>query len=373
MSTDIETVVIGAGVVGLAIARALSLAGQETLVIEQHRSSGLETSTRNSQVVHAGLYYPPGSSKARLCRRGNELLTSFARTHDIGLARCGKLLVAATDEEVPQLEALAENAKANGVSDLQWLTANQARLLESELSCAAAVLSPSSGTLDAAAYVTALEADIASAGGSIAFETGVIRVKRKADDNFVIDTMSNDDVQWRITARNVVAAAGLYATQFGQDLPRQPGYEPPHTYAAKGHYFALRGAAPFTHLIYPLPSRHALGIHATVRDGQTLFGPDIEWVDKASYDFADSDGARAAAFAVAIRRYWPALPDGALVPAFAGLRPKLSRASEPARDFAIHTEAEHGIQRLVALYGIESPGLTASLAIGERVARHLMK
>ena len=373
MSADIETVVIGAGVVGLAIARALCLAGHQTVVIERLKTAGAETSARNSQVVHAGLYYPPGSLKAQLCRRGNELLTSFAQTHSIGFVRCGKLLVASSNDEIPQLKALAENAAANDVADLQWLTAREARQLEGELFCAAALLSPSSGTLDAAAYVTALEVDIAAAGGDIAFMTHVVRVRHDAAENFVIDAVSDDDVQTRFTARNVVVAAGLYATQVGQDLPRQQGYEPPQTYAAKGHYYALQGPAPFTRLIYPLPSHHALGIHATVRDGQTLFGPDIEWVDRPSYDFDDADGARTATFATAIRRYWPALPGGALTPAFTGLRPKLSRASQPTRDFALHTKAEHGVERLVALYGIESPGLTASLAIGEWVARHLTK
>ena len=370
MSADVETVIIGAGAVGLAIARALCRAGQEVLVIERHALAGSESSSRNSQVVHAGLYYPPESWKAQLCRQGHSMMMAFVREHDVSLNPCGKLIVASSDDEIPHLATLAANAAANGVDGLRQLTGTQATALEPQLACVGALLSPSTSVIDSRGYITALEAEIVAAGGAIAFNHEVIKVSQHESGEFVITAVGSDDVTTRLTSRNLIAAAGLHATQVGLMLPCRLGYQVPQTYFAKGHYYALAGAAPFSHLIYPLPSLQALGIHATHFDGTTLFGPDIEWVNVYSYAFDDADGARMAAFAAAIKRYWPALPDGALHPAYTGLRPKLAHAREPAQDFALHTVKDHGIDRLVALYGIESPGLTASLAIGDWVARH---
>jgi L-2-hydroxyglutarate oxidase LhgO len=366
---DVETIVIGAGVVGLAIARALALAGHRVLVLERHGRVGTETSARNSEVIHAGLYYPPGSLRAKLCVSGKGLLYRFCAENGVAHLTCGKLLVATEDSEIPKLEAIAANAKANGVADLRRLPAEEARALEPELSCVAAYLSPSTGVVDTAGLVQAIEGHLTTLGGEVVPNAAATRIDapRSETADFAIEVASGGETS-ALTARNVVIAAGLGATALGRTLRYPRGYRVPETYPAKGHYFALSGRAPFRHLVYPMPQAAWLGVHLTFDVARRArFGPDIQWTNGVSYRFEDADGARRARFERAIRRYWPGLPDDALTPDSVGVRPKIYREGEPVADFAIDGPAAHGIPRLVALYGIESPGLTSSLAIGEHV------
>jgi L-2-hydroxyglutarate oxidase LhgO len=366
---DVETIVIGAGVVGLAIGRALALAGHRVLVLERHGRVGTETSARNSEVIHAGLYYPPGSLRAKLCVSGKGLLYRFCAENGVAHLTCGKLLVATEDSEIPKLEAIAANAKANGVADLRRLPAEEARALEPELSCVAAYLSPSTGVVDTAGLVQAIEGHLTTLGGEVVPNAAATRIDapRSETADFAIEVASGGETS-ALTARNVVITAGLGATALGRTLRYPHGYRVPETYPAKGHYFALSGRAPFRHLVYPMPQGAWLGVHLTFDVARRArFGPDIQWTNGVSYRFEDADGARRARFERAIRRYWPGLPDDALTPDSVGVRPKIYREGEPVADFAIDGPAAHGIPRLVALYGIESPGLTSSLAIGEHV------
>ncbi|HUK57898.1 MAG TPA: NAD(P)/FAD-dependent oxidoreductase [Stellaceae bacterium] len=369
MPADVETIVIGAGVVGLAIGRALALAGHRVLVLERHGRIGTETSARNSEVIHAGLYYPPGSLRAKLCVSGKALLYRFCAEISVAHLTCGKLLVATEDSEISKLEAIAANAKANGVADLRGLPAEEARALEPELSCVAAYLSPSTGVVDTAGLVQAIEGHLTTLGGEVVPNAAATRIDapRSETADFAIEVASGGETS-ALTARNVVIAAGLGATALGRTLRYPQGYRVPETYPAKGHYFALSGRAPFRHLVYPMPQGAWLGVHLTFDVARRArFGPDIQWTNGVSYHFEDADGARRARFERAIRRYWPGLPDDALTPDSVGVRPKIYREGEPVADFAIDGPAAHGIPRLVALYGIESPGLTSSLAIGEHV------
>ncbi|WP_439541015.1 NAD(P)/FAD-dependent oxidoreductase [Hyphomicrobium sp.] len=367
---DIETVVVGAGLVGLAAARALALAGHDVLVLERHAAIGQETSSRSSEVIHAGLYYPPGSLRAKFCVEGRRLLYEFARETGVPVARCGKLLVATAAADCARLDALAANARACGVKDLASLTAAEARALEPELSCAAAVLSPSTGVIDSHALLVALEGHLRAEDGNVVLNHAVEEIGIGSDGTFELSIASGTQAPARLTARNLVLAAGLGATRLGTRIPYRPGYRVPQVYPARGHYYALASKAPFRHLVYPMPDSGWLGIHLTLDiAGRAKFGPDLEWQDgEPSYVFDEQDGARRAAFEAEIRRYWPGLPGGALHPAYVGVRPKIYKAGEPVADFAIHGASHHGVDRLVALYGIESPGLTSSLAIGAHVA-----
>lgn len=374
MTPDIETVVIGAGVVGLAVARALAAAGHEVMVLERHDGVGQETSSRSSEVIHAGLYYPPGSLRARLCVAGRDLLYAFARENGVPHVRYGKLLVATGEEEIARLDALARTAEANGVTDLVRLSGEDARALEPEVSCRAALLSPSTGVIDSHALMVALEGHIRAGAGSVVLNTEVVSLAVSGGGAFEIGTRSTDGgggAETTLTARNLVIAAGFGATRLGR-LVAGSRYQPPETYPARGHYYALDGRTPFRHLVYPMPHGAWLGVHLTLDvAGRAKFGPDLEWQagpGEPHYAFDDAEGARRARFEREIRRYWPGLPDGRLSPGYVGVRPKIYRDGEPAPDFAIHTEREHGVARLVALYGIESPGLTSSLAIGAHVA-----
>jgi len=372
MAADVETAVIGAGVVGLAIGGALALDGHRVLVLERHGRIGTETSARNSEVIHAGLYYPPGSLRAELCVSGKALLYRFCEENGVAHLKCGKLLVAADPSETAKLESIAANAAANGVP-VQKLSAEEARALEPELACVAAYLSPSTGVIDTAGLMTALDGHLTTLGGEVVLNAAVARIKAPpdADGDFTLEIVSGGETS-ALTARNVVIAAGFGGTQLGRTLAYPAGYSVPETYPAKGHYFALSGGAPFQRLVYPMPHGAWLGVHLTFDVAhRARFGPDITWTDAATYDFEDADGARRTAFERAIRRYWPGLPDGALQPDSVGVRPKIYREGEPVADFRIDGPAAHGIPRLVALYGIESPGLTSSLAIGERVAKLL--
>lgn len=367
MATDVETIVVGAGVVGLAIARTLARSGREVLVLERHDRVGAETSSRSSEVIHAGLYYPPGSLRAKACVAGKELLYRFADENGVAVRRCGKLLVATSEAEVPRLAAIAATAARNGVHDLVPLTGQQARALEPELACVAALLSPSTGVVDSHGLMTALEGDLAAHGGTVVLNTAVTGLARTPAGTFALNTEGAE--RGGITCARLVLAAGLGATALARRFAWPARYAPPETYPAKGHYFALSGRAPFRRLVYPMPDGAWLGVHLTLDvAGRARFGPDLEWTDRVSYDFEDADGARRARFAAEICRYWPGLPEGALHPDTTGIRPKLYRADEPVADFAIHGPETHSVAGLVALYGIESPGLTSSLAVGEIVA-----
>jgi len=370
VAADVETVVVGAGVEGLGIARALANRGQQVFVLERHDRTGTETSSRNSQVIHAGLYYPQNSLRAELCVKGKALLYGFCEENGIAHQRCGKLLVATSDEEITKLEAIAANAARNGVDDLQRLSADEARKLEPEVVCVAAYLSPSTGVIDSHGLMTALEGHLTTRSGQVVLETTVTGLSQPANgaDHFVIETLSAGETS-TLTAKNLVLAAGLGGTELGHMLSYAPGYTVPKTYPARGHYYALTGAAPFKHLVYPMPQGAWLGVHLTLDvAGRAKFGPDIEWTDHVSYDFDEANGARRTKFEREIRRYWPALPNDSLQPDYVGVRPKIYKQGEQVADFALHGPKTHGIPRLVALYGIESPGLTASLAIADHVA-----
>jgi L-2-hydroxyglutarate oxidase LhgO len=364
MTETCESVVIGAGVVGLAIARGLALAGREVIVLEAAETFGTVTSSRNSEVIHASLYYPHGSLKATLCRHGRDLLYRYLDEHGIDHLRCGKLVVATNDAEVDMLKGIEKKALANGVEDIRWLSGDEAKRLEPEVSCRAALLSPSTGILDSHAYMLSLRGEAEDRGAMFAFLSPVDGGTANADG---ITLQIGGRQPMALACRLVVNAAGLGAQSVAQSIAGIPPAKIPPLYYAKGNYYSLVGVrSPFERLLYPVPGHAGLGVHFT-RDlaGQGRFGPDVEWVPSISYDV---DIRRADSFYEAIRCYWPALPEGALQPGYAGIRPKIHAPDEPAPDFIIQGPAEHGVPGLVNLFGIESPGLTASLAIAERVA-----
>ena len=374
MTPDIETIIIGGGVVGLAIARRLAVLGSETLVLERHERVGAETSSRNSEVIHAGIYYPPGSLRGRLCVDGKKQLYRFAEENGVTVNPCGKLVVATSEEDLPGLETIAARATANGVGDLRMLERTAAQRMEPELECIAALHSPSTGVIDSHGLMTALEGHLTEHGGQVVLSTEVLGIARDSDGNYAVTTRSGDNDSASstvITCRNLVLAAGLEATQVGNLLQKDwpDGYAPPQTYPAKGHYFSLSRKAPFTHLIYPVPSGAWLGIHLTLDiAGQAKFGPDLQWIEEVDYSFDDPDGARRRTFITEVQRYWPGLPADELQPGYTGIRPKIYRQGEAPADFTFHGPKTHGLANLIALYGIESPGLTSALAIGDHVA-----
>ncbi len=362
MSEAVDCVVVGAGVVGLAVARALALQGREVMVLEAADAIGTGTSARNSEVIHAGLYYPAGSLKARLCVQGREMLYAYCAERGVPHRRCGKLIVATAAEQIPALEGIAARALANGVTDLQWLDAAAAQALEPALQCVAALHSPSTGIIDSHALMLALQGDLEHAGGLVALNSPLAQAHCTAEG---IHLQAADGTV--LLARTVVNAAGLAAP----DLARRfEGLDPRHVptpYYAKGNYFTLAGRAPFSRLIYPAPEAAGLGVHLTLDlGGQARFGPDVQWVD----DPADLqvDPARGDAFYAEVRKYWPGLADSALLPGYAGMRPKITAPGEAAADFVVQGPAVHGVPGLVNLFGIESPGLTSSLAIAAHVA-----
>ena len=367
MAADIETAVVGGGVIGLAVARALADAGQDVMLLERHRRLGSETSSRNSEVIHAGIYYPPGSMRARLCVAGKEMLYRFCMENGVAHRRCGKLLVATHADEMAKLEGIADYAARNGVTEMRRLTAADVKVLEPEVACVAAYLSSSTGIIDSHGLMQALEGAIEAAGGAVVLNTAVASVQANGE-TFVLETRSGTE-PGTLTSRNLVLAAGLGGSALATTMTWPAGYSVPQTFPARGHYFAFSGRAPFDHLVYPMPTGAWLGVHLTLDiAGRARFGPDIEWRETADYAFDEQGGARLARFENEIRRYWPGLPAGSLAPDMVGVRPKIYREGEPAADFAIHGPREHGIDRLVALYGMESPGLTSSLAIGAYVA-----
>ena len=373
MSDTVDTVVIGAGVVGLAIARALAMSGREVIVLEKNQGIGEETSSRNSEVIHAGLYYAANSLKARLCVEGKQQLYDYCDTKGIAHRRCGKIIVAIHADRIPKLEALRESALANGVLDLEWLSAQAVRELEPAVRAAAGLWSPSTGIIDGHAFMLALRGDLEHAGGSVAVLSRLTAGSRERELLRLVCEV--DGAATSLTARTVINAAGLHASRVAHALPGFATTEIPLTRYAKGNYFVYSGKSPFSHLVYPLPDDGGLGIHATLDlAGRTRFGPDVEWLaggDAAAIDYA-VDPARAATFYRAVRTYWPDLPDQGLHAAYAGVRPKLAGPGEAPADFVIRSVNERGAPRLVQLFGIESPGLTASLAIGEHVRRLLL-
>jgi len=360
---EVDTLVVGAGVVGLAVARALALEGHEVIVLEAENAIGTATSSRNSEVIHAGIYYAPGSLKARLCVRGKELLYAFCDAHGVPHRRCGKLIVATSEAQLDDMHAIRARAAANGVLDLRVLTRAEALAREPALDCVAALESPSTGIIDSHALMLALQGDAEAHGAMLALRGAVVG-GRLTGDGIVLDVAGDEPM--RLKARRVVNSAGLHAQALAHSLQGFPPRHVPPAHYAKGNYYALAGRSPFSRLIYPIPEAHGLGVHLTLDlGGQARFGPDVEWVERLDYGV---DPRRSDGFYSAIRAYWPALSDGALTPAYAGIRPKLHGPGEAARDFLIQGSAEHGVPGLVNLFGIESPGLTASLAIAEQVA-----
>ncbi len=365
--SEIDAVVIGAGVVGLACARALARAGYDTVVLERHGSIGTEISARNSEVIHAGIYYPKGSWKAELCVRGREMLYDYLESHKLPYRKCGKLIVATEDAQLGELEAIAKRAKANGVADLRELTGAEARAMEPALRAEAALLSPSTGILDAHSYMLSLQGEFEDAGGEIAYHSEATRIGR-GKPGYAVYVEGAEPMKLR--SRILVNAGGLWAPAVAATIEGLDGWAKPPAHFAKGSYFSLTGRAPFSRLVYPVPEEAGLGIHLTLdMGGQARFGPDIEWIEVeegGEPDYAVNP-ARAPLFYDAIRRYWPELKDGALQPAYSGVRPKLNGPSWPSYDFRISGYFDHFESGLVNLLGIESPGLTASLAIAEVV------
>ncbi len=368
MADKLDCVVIGAGAVGLAIARALAGIGREVVVVEAESEVGVHTSSRNSEVIHAGIYYPENSLKAQLCVHGKELLYRYCADRNIPNERIGKLIVACDETDLEKLRIIDQRARHNKVTDLKFLDATTVRNLEPSVECVGGLLSPSTGIVDSHAFMTALQADLEAHNGNVVFNSRVkkITVKRNAFDLQVDD-------EW-ISCKTIVNSAGLHAVALAESISdevrnaRLP-LEIPTQYYAKGHWYAYQGRSPFNHLIYPTPGGGGLGIHAT-NDlaGSLKFGPDVMWVNEIDYSF---DETRKDFFCAAIERYFPALDPERLVPGYTGIRPKIVPYGKPGGDFLIHGETVHGIPNLVCLYGIESPGLTASLAIADYVLEQL--
>jgi L-2-hydroxyglutarate oxidase LhgO len=363
---DIDATVVGAGVIGIAVARALALSGRSVVVLEAAEGIGTGTSSRNSEVIHAGLYYPAGSLKARLCVEGRRLLYAYCDARGVPYRRCGKLVVATDEAERAAIEGVWKKGLANGVEELELIEGDAARAMEPALACVAALWSPVTGILDSHAFMLAMQGDAENAGAAFAFHTPFLRADATGN---AIAVETGGAEPWRFTTSLLVNCAGLDASGVADAVH---GLDPalvPRTRYAKGNYFVLAGRAPFSRLIYPAPHAHGLGVHLTIDlGGQARFGPDVEWIDEPRYDV---DGARAAGFYAEIRKYWPALPDGSLAPGYAGIRPKIAGPHDPTPDFRIDGPAEHGVPGLVNLLGIESPGLTSSLAIAAETMRRI--
>ena len=366
---QVDAVVIGAGVVGLAVGRALALAGREVMVLESENAMGTGTSSRNSEVIHAGIYYPAGSLKARLCVQGKDMLYAYCAERGVAHQRLGKLIVATSPEQVKDLDGIVAKAAANGVHDLRKLTKTEAQELEPALSCEAALLSPSTGVIDSHGLMLSLQGDMENAGGLLALVSPVTHIgvgQGTATHPIRVTTLDGTELACRV----LVNAAGLHAVDLARRTEGLDHARLPKAWYAKGNYFTLAGKAPFTHLIYPVPEKAGLGVHLTLDlGGQAKFGPDVQWVQ----DLADLqvDPHRGDVFYAEVRKYWPDLADGALQAGYAGMRPKISGPHEAAADFMIQGPADHGVPGLVNLLGIESPGLTSSLALADEVCARL--
>lgn len=361
-----QVLVVGAGIVGLAVARQAALAGHDVIVAEATGGIGNGVSSRNSEVVHAGMYYGSGTLRAHHCPRGRRMLYGFCASHGVPHRKTGKLIVATNAAERTSLEAILAQGLKNGVEGLEMIDADAARRLEPELACVAAVHSPETGIIDTHAYMLALRGDLEDRGGMIAFNTR-IKGLRRTRDGWVV-RLEGEDAE-TLTVDAVVNSAGLGAQQLGSATEGYPSERVPRLVLAKGNYFGINGRPAFSRLIYPAPVPGGLGIHVTLDlAGRMRFGPDVEWIEREDYEV---DPGRAASFYQRIRDYWPSLPDGALYPDYAGVRPKLTGPREPAADFMIDGPQQHGLPRLVQLFGIESPGLTSSLSLAEDVVGYL--
>ncbi len=364
MIDTVDTIIIGAGVIGLAVARRAALAGREVVVLEAADAIGTGISSRNSEVIHAGLYYPEDSLKGLLCRPGRDQLYDYCRSHGIPHKRLGKLVVATAENEIEALDTLMETAKANGVEDLVRLSVEEAKEMEPRLTCHGAILSPSTGIIDSHAYMLSLQGDAEAEGGVIALSSPFTGAR--LEDSGDITVRTGGAGAMTLECRQLVNAAGLSANVTALAIEGLDAKTIPPLYYAKGNYFTLSGKSPFERMIYPVPVQAGLGTHSTLdMAGQTKFGPDVEWADSLDYTVNPD---RAKKFYTAIRRYWPDLPDGALQPGYVGVRPKLVAEGEARGDWVIHGPETHGITGLVNLFGIESPGLTSSLAIADHVA-----
>ena len=358
----VDCVVVGAGVIGLAVARRLAQAGREVVVLEAAEGIGTVTSSRNSEVIHAGIYYKAASLMARMCVTGKKMLYQYCAEHGVPHKNCGKLIVATTPKEAEKLQSIRAHAEANGVLDMQMLSGEAARALEPALNCDAALLSPSTGIIDSHAFMLALRGDAEAAGAALAFHTPLLHARVVAGK---IELDAGGDAPMTLECRLLVNSAGLNAPAVARAIEGMPLELIPRAYLAKGNYFSCSKKAPFSHLIYPVPEPGGLGVHLTLdMAGQARFGPDVEWVDTIDYAV---DPARAERFYPAIRKYWPSLPDGALMPSYSGMRPKIVPPAVASQDFVIQGPKDHGVAGLINLFGIESPGLTSSLAIADYV------
>lgn len=367
MSFDFDAVVVGAGVVGLACGAALARRGLAVAVLEKENALGQGVSSRNSEVIHAGLYYPTGSLKARMCVAGRRAMYAYCATRGIHHWKCGKLVVATNDAELARLDAILAQARANDVEGMEMLSEAQAKALEPQVACTGALLSPESGLVDSHGLMLNLAGEIEDAGGAVVVATPFERAEPLAGGGFAIWAGGAEPT--RLTAQRLITAPGLGAQSVAGAIAGFPAETIPRRHLGKGIYFRLTGKAPFDRLVYPPPIHGALGTHYR-KDlgGQAVFGPDLNYVETEDYTV---DPARAADFADYIRKFWPGLPDGALTPDYAGIRPKIHGPDEPQPDFRIDDPDKHGLNGLVVLFGIESPGLTSSIAIGEEVARRL--
>ncbi|MFZ4380241.1 MAG: NAD(P)/FAD-dependent oxidoreductase [Polynucleobacter sp.] len=368
---QVDCVVIGAGVIGLAVAREMALQGRETILLERESAFGTISSARNSEVIHAGIYYPKDSLKAKLCVQGNRLLYEYCRSHQVATQPYGKLIVASDDTQLNDLQAILYKAQNNLVPDIKMISGEEAKNLEPQLHCAAAILSSSTGIVDSHGYMLSLLGGFEDAGGMLAYQSPLISAKpvgSNAEQGFILGIGGADGMQ--IQTRLLINCAGMSAPAIAKKIEGIASEQIPKAYFAKGNYFSLSGKSPFHHLIYPIPEPGGLGVHLTLdMGGQAKFGPDVEWLDIESEEQIDYtvNTSRGDGFYEAVRRYWPGLKDGSLQPDYSGVRAKIVPPNAPAGDFCFNGPQDHGLQGLFNLYGFESPGLTSSLAI----AKHL--
>jgi L-2-hydroxyglutarate oxidase LhgO len=363
---EVQTAVIGAGVIGLAVARALALAGREVVVLERADRIGTETSSRNSEVIHSGIYYTPGSLKARLCVAGRDMLYAYCEERGIPHRRTGKLIVATSEAEQPTLQRYFDLARHNGVGEINWCSADEVHELEPEVRCVRGLHVPQTGIVDSHALMTSFWADLQACGGEVAFLSEVRAARRLGDGRFGLDV---GDSAEPLACRELVNSAGLHAPDLARRMAGCAGHIAPPAHYARGHYFTLSGRSPFSRLVYPIAESDGLGIHVTLDlEGRARFGPDVEWIESPDYAF---DETRATRFVEAIRRYFPGLVASRLVAGYTGIRPKITPPGAPAADFVITGPEQHGITGLVHLFGIESPGLTSALAISRYVLQVL--
>ena len=364
---QVDCVVIGAGVVGLAVAREMALQGRETILLERENAFGTISSARNSEVIHAGIYYPKDSLKAKLCVQGNRLLYEYCRDHQVATQPYGKLIVASDEAQIDDLRAILYKAQNNGVPEIKFISGEEAKALEPNLKCSAAILSSTTGIVDSHGYMLSLLGGFEDAGGMVAYQSPLISAKPigdKAQNGYLLEVGGADGMQ--IQTQLLINCAGISAPAVAQKIEGLSKEQIPKAYFAKGNYFSLSGKSPFNHLIYPIPEPGGLGVHLTLdMGGQAKFGPDVEWLDIDREDQIDYtvDPKRGDGFYEAVRRYWPGLKDGSLQPDYSGVRAKIVPPNSPAGDFCFSTPQEHKMQGLYNLYGFESPGLTSSLAI----------